>query len=75
MVDINVKGLLYGIAAALPIFRRQGFGHFVNTISTAGIQISPGGGRIVVTKMVSSARLESVASFRSGRFVGWLQAR
>jgi NADP-dependent 3-hydroxy acid dehydrogenase YdfG len=41
MVDINVKGLLYGIAAALPIFRRQGFGHFVNTISTAGIQISP----------------------------------
>ena len=41
MVDINVKGLLYGIAAALPIFRRQGFGHFVNTISTAGIHISP----------------------------------
>ena len=35
MVDINVKGFLYGIAAALPIFRRQGFGHFVNTISTA----------------------------------------
>lgn len=41
MVDVNVKGLLHGIAAALPIFRRQGFGHFVNTISTAGIQISP----------------------------------
>jgi NADP-dependent 3-hydroxy acid dehydrogenase YdfG len=41
MVDVNVKGLLYGIAAALPIFRRQGFGHFVNTISTAGIQMSP----------------------------------
>ena len=41
MVDINVTGLLYGIAAALPMFRRQGFGHFVNTISTAGIQMSP----------------------------------
>jgi NADP-dependent 3-hydroxy acid dehydrogenase YdfG len=41
MVDINIKGLLYGIAAALPIFRRQGFGNFVNTISTAGIQMSP----------------------------------
>ena len=41
MVDVNVKGLLYGIAAALPIFRQQGFGHFVNTISTAGIQMSP----------------------------------
>jgi NADP-dependent 3-hydroxy acid dehydrogenase YdfG len=41
MVDVNVKGLLYGIAAALPIFPQQGFGHFVNTISTAGIQMSP----------------------------------
>jgi len=41
MIDINLKGVLYGIAAALPIFRRQGFGHFVNVISTAGIQIKP----------------------------------
>ena len=31
MIDINVKGVLYGIAAALPVFRRQGFGHFVHT--------------------------------------------
>src|ERR1700730_13012763 len=36
MIDINIKGVLYGIAAALPIFRKQGFGHFVNTDSTAG---------------------------------------
>jgi NADP-dependent 3-hydroxy acid dehydrogenase YdfG len=41
MIDINLKGVLYGIAAALPVFRRQGFGHFVNVISTAGIQIRP----------------------------------
>jgi NADP-dependent 3-hydroxy acid dehydrogenase YdfG len=41
MIDINLKGVLYGIAAALPVFRRQGFGHFVNIISTAGIQITP----------------------------------
>ena len=41
MIDVNLKGVLYGIAAALPVFRRQGFGHFVNVISTAGIQISP----------------------------------
>jgi NADP-dependent 3-hydroxy acid dehydrogenase YdfG len=39
MIDVNLKGVLYGIAAALPVFRRQGFGHFVNVISTAGIQI------------------------------------
>ncbi len=41
MIDVNVKGVLYGIAAALPLFRRQGFGHFVNTLSTAGIKIVP----------------------------------
>jgi NADP-dependent 3-hydroxy acid dehydrogenase YdfG len=41
MIDVNLKGMLYGIAAALPVFRRQGFGHFVNVISTAGIQIKP----------------------------------
>lgn len=41
MIDVNVKGVLYGIAAALPVFRRQGFGHFIHTISTAGIKIVP----------------------------------
>jgi NADP-dependent 3-hydroxy acid dehydrogenase YdfG len=41
MIDVNVKGVLYGIAAALPVFRRQGFGHFVNPLSTAGIKIVP----------------------------------
>jgi NADP-dependent 3-hydroxy acid dehydrogenase YdfG len=41
MIDINIKGVLYGIAAALPVFRRQGFGHFVNTASTAGHKIVP----------------------------------
>ena len=41
MIDVNVKGVLYGIAAALPVFRRQGVGHFVNVLSTAGIRIVP----------------------------------
>jgi NADP-dependent 3-hydroxy acid dehydrogenase YdfG len=41
VIDVNLKGVLYGIAAALPVFRRQSFGHFVNVISTAGIQIIP----------------------------------
>lgn len=36
MIDINIKGVLYGIAAALPVFRKQSFGHFVNIASTAG---------------------------------------
>jgi NADP-dependent 3-hydroxy acid dehydrogenase YdfG len=41
MVDVNIKGVLYGIAAALPVFRKQGFGHFVHTASTAGLKTVP----------------------------------
>ena len=41
MIDVNIKGMLYGIAAALPVFRRQGAGHFVNIASTAGHRVTP----------------------------------
>src|SRR5580698_4082636 len=41
MIDVNIKGVLYGIAAALPVFRTQGFGHFVNIASTAGLKTTP----------------------------------
>ncbi len=41
MIDVNIKGLLYGIAAALPVFRKQGFGQFVNIASTAGLMTRP----------------------------------
>jgi NADP-dependent 3-hydroxy acid dehydrogenase YdfG len=36
MVDVNIKGVLYGIAAALPVMRAQGAGHIVNVSSIAG---------------------------------------
>ena len=69
MVDINIKGLLYGIAAALPIFRRQGFGHFVNTISTAGIQMSPTMAVYAATKnavrtLSEGLRIEPIGRYR-----------
>lgn len=41
MIDVNIKGMLYGIAAALPVFRAQGFGHIINTASTAGLKTTP----------------------------------
>jgi NADP-dependent 3-hydroxy acid dehydrogenase YdfG len=41
MIDVNLKGVLYGIAAALPVFRRQGSGHFVNLASTAAFLVLP----------------------------------
>ena len=50
MVDVNVKGLLYGVAAALPVFREQGSGHFVTVLSVAGLQIAPGTAVYAATK-------------------------
>ena len=41
MIDVNLRGVLYGIAAALPVFRRQGTGHVINVLSTAGLKILP----------------------------------
>ena len=41
MVDVNIKGVLYGIAAALPAFLAQGCGHFINIASTAAYKTVP----------------------------------
>ena len=41
MIDVNLRGLLHGIDAALPIFESQGRGHFVTIVSTAGLKIVP----------------------------------
>ena len=41
MIDVNIKGVLYGIAAALPVFREQGVGHVVNIASTAAHRVAP----------------------------------
>jgi NADP-dependent 3-hydroxy acid dehydrogenase YdfG len=41
IIDTNIRGLLYGIAAALPLFRAQQRGHFVNIASTAAHRIVP----------------------------------
>ena len=41
MIDVNLRGVLNGIAAALPVFRRQGRGHLVTTVSTSGLKIVP----------------------------------
>lgn len=44
MIDVNLKGTLYGIAAALPRFQAQDSGHIINLSSVAGIKVfAPGG--------------------------------
>jgi NADP-dependent 3-hydroxy acid dehydrogenase YdfG len=50
MVDVNIKGVLYGIAAALPHMQRQGGGHIINTASVAGHKVRPGSTVYAATK-------------------------
>jgi NADP-dependent 3-hydroxy acid dehydrogenase YdfG len=42
MIDVNIKGVLYGIAAALPHMQRQKSGHIINVSSVAGHKVGPG---------------------------------
>jgi NADP-dependent 3-hydroxy acid dehydrogenase YdfG len=41
MIDINIKGVLNGIAAALPVMEAQGSGHIINTASTGAHAVGP----------------------------------
>lgn len=50
MIDINLRGTLHGIAAALPVFGQQQSGHVINIVSTAGIKIVPTMGVYAATK-------------------------
>ena len=50
MIDVNLRGVLYGIAAALPVFSRQRSGHVINVVSTAGLRIMPTMGVYAATK-------------------------
>ena len=50
MIDVNIKGVLYGIAAALPYMKEQKSGHFINVSSVAGHKIRPGGVVYAATK-------------------------
>jgi len=69
MIDVNLKGTLYGIAAALPIFLKQGFGHIINIISTSGIKIVPlqgvyAGTKNAVRTITEGLRQESNGLYR-----------
>ena len=50
LIDVNLKGVVYGVDAVYPIMREQGFGHIVNTASMAGLVPSPSEGAYSATK-------------------------
>ncbi|WP_434778851.1 SDR family oxidoreductase [Neisseria sp. Ec49-e6-T10] len=61
MIDVNIKGVLYGIAATLPIFEKQQSGHFINISSVAGLKVfSPGGTVYSGTKFAVAAISEGL---------------
>ena len=69
MIDVNIKGVLYGIAAALPVFRKQDFGHFVNIASTAAYLILPSmsvyaGTKVAVRAISEGLRQEACDKLR-----------
>ncbi|WP_336219517.1 SDR family oxidoreductase [Citrobacter amalonaticus] len=61
MIDTNIKGVLNGIAAVLPVFENQKAGHFINVASVAGIKVlSPGGAVYSATKFAVRALSEGL---------------
>ncbi|NIE81981.1 MULTISPECIES: SDR family oxidoreductase [unclassified Burkholderia] len=60
MIDVNVKGVLNGIAAALPLMQRQRAGHIVNVSSIAAFSIGPGTAVYSATKQAVRAISEGL---------------
>jgi NADP-dependent 3-hydroxy acid dehydrogenase YdfG len=70
MIDVNIKGVLYGIAAVLPTMRQQKSGHVINLSSIAGHKVVPGAAVYCATKYAVRAiseglRLESNGEIHS----------
>ena len=64
MVDVNIKGVLNGIAAVLPTFEAQKSGHILATSSVAGLKVYPGcavycGTKWAVKAIMEGLRMES----------------
>jgi len=60
MIDVNIKGVLYGIAAALPYMQKQKAGHIINVSSVAGHRVGPGTAVYAATKYAVRALSEGL---------------
>jgi NADP-dependent 3-hydroxy acid dehydrogenase YdfG len=66
MIDVNVRGVLHGIAAALPSMREQGGGHFVNIASVGAHEVSPTAAVYCATKFAVRAISEGLRQESNG---------
>ncbi|PTI64077.1 SDR family oxidoreductase [Staphylococcus succinus] len=60
MIDVNIKGVLYGIGAVLPYMRKQKSGHIINLASVAGHVVFPGSAVYSGTKYAVRAITEGL---------------
>ena len=60
MIDVNIKGVLHGIAAALPYMKQQKAGHIINVSSVAGHKVRAGGAVYAATKHAVRALSEGL---------------
>lgn len=60
MIDVNIRGVLHGIAAGLPIMKKQGFGQFINISSIGGHEVSPTAAVYCATKFAVRAISEGL---------------
>jgi NADP-dependent 3-hydroxy acid dehydrogenase YdfG len=60
MIDINIKGVLYGINAVLPHMLERGQGHILATSSVGGLKTTPGIGVYSATKFAVRAIMETL---------------
>ncbi len=55
MIDVNIRGVLHGIAAGLPIAKAQGSGQIINVSSIGGHRVSPTAAVYCATKFAVNA--------------------
>lgn len=60
MIDVNLRGTLYGIAAVLPMMRSQGSGHIINVASTSAHRVDPTAAVYCATKFAVRAMSEGL---------------
>ncbi|MDB5633793.1 MAG: NADP-dependent 3-hydroxy acid dehydrogenase YdfG [Tardiphaga sp.] len=60
MIDVNLRGVLHGIAAMLPIMREQGAGHIINVASTSAHRVDPTAAVYCATKYAVQALSEGL---------------
>ncbi|MGN7410598.1 SDR family oxidoreductase [Sporosarcina sp. SAFN-010] len=67
MIDVNIRGVLHGIASGLPVMKKQGFGHFINIASIGAYEVSPTAAVYCATKYAVRAITDGLRQETAGQ--------